>query len=184
MNKDTDDWSQYLESALFAINTSIQGATKFTPFRIMFGREPLFPLQAEKLGENISLEDMVDSLSKVDVDNFVDEIFQKQQTIFRIADERIKESQKKQKEQYKKRKGLISYAFKEGSKVLRRNMKQKTRKGSKNEDRWLGPYSIVDLSKTSCHLINKSGKKLKGRINLNQLKLYHSATHPGMSNYI
>ena len=118
MNKDTDDWSQYLESALFAINTSIQGATKFTPFRIMFGREALLPLQAEKLGENISLEDMVDSLSKVDVDNFVGEIFQKQQTIFQIADERIKESQKKQKEQYKKRKGLISYAFKEGSKVL------------------------------------------------------------------
>ena len=48
MNKVTDDWSQYLESALFAINTSIQGATKFTPFRIMFGREPLFPQVREK----------------------------------------------------------------------------------------------------------------------------------------
>ena len=50
MNEDTDDWSQYLESALFVINTSIQSATKFTPFRMMFGREPVFPLEAEKQG--------------------------------------------------------------------------------------------------------------------------------------
>ena len=52
-------------------------------------------------------------------------------------------------------------------------MKQKTRKGSKNEDRWLGPYTIVDISKTSCRLKNTSGKQLKPHININQLKLYH-----------
>ena len=173
MNEDTDDWSQYLESALFAINTSIQSATKFTPFRMMFGRQPVFPLEAEKQGKCIGLDDMADSLTKVDVDNYVQEVFQKQQTIFQIADERIKESQKKQKELYKRRKGLTDHVFKTGSMVLRRNMKQKTRKGSKNEDRWLGPYTIVDLSKTSCHLKNASGKQLKAHININQLKPYH-----------
>ena len=31
-------------------------------------------------------------------------------------------------------------------------MLQKTRKGNKTEDRWLGPYVIVELSKTSCLL--------------------------------
>ena len=115
MNEDTDDWSQYLESALFAINTSIQSATKFTPFRMMFGREPVFPLEAEKQGKCIGLDDMADSLTKVDVDNYVQEVFQKQQTIFQIADERIKESQKKQKELYKRRKGLTDHVFKTGS---------------------------------------------------------------------
>ena len=107
MNEDADDWSQYPESALFAINTSIQSATKLTTFRMMFGREPIFPLEAEKQGNYIGLDDMADSLIKVDVDNYVQEEFQKQQTIFQIADERIKESQKKQKEQYK-RKGLLT----------------------------------------------------------------------------
>ncbi len=52
-------------------------------------------------------------------------------------------------------------------------MKQKTRKGSKNEDHWLGPYTIVDISKTSCRLKNVSGKLLKTQININQLKPYH-----------
>ena len=57
---------------------------------------------------------------------------------------------------------------------LRRNMKQKTRKGSKHEDRWLGPYTIVELSKTTCRLTNGLGKILKTRINLSQLKPYLS----------
>lgn len=174
MANSTDDWSQYLDSAIFAINTSIQSATKFTPFRMMFGREPLFPLEAEKEGERVSLGDVANSLcTSTDIDSYVEKVFQKQETIFQVADERIKRSQEKQKEQYRKRKGLINYNFKEGSKVLRRNMKQKTRKGSKSEDRWLGPYIIVGLSKTTCCLKNKSGKMLKNRVNINQLKPYH-----------
>ena len=51
-------------------------------------------------------------------------------------------------------------------------MKQKTRKGSKHEDRWLGPYTIVELSTTTCRLANALGKNLKTRINLSQLKPY------------
>ena len=96
--------------------------------------------------------------------------------IFKVADERIQVAQKKQKEQYKKRKGVVDYQFKEGDKVLRRNMKQKTRKGSKGEDRWLGPYTIVELSATTCILKNALGKKLKTRINLSQLKPYLQAS--------
>ncbi len=102
MNEDTDDWSQYLHSALFAINTSIQSATKFTPFRMMFGREPVFPLEAEKQRKCIGLDDMADSLTKVDVDNHVQEVFQKQQSIFQIADEQIKESKRSKRSSTKR----------------------------------------------------------------------------------
>ena len=79
---------------------------------------------------------------------------------------------KRSKEQYKKRKGVIDYQFKEGDKDLRSNMKQKTRKGSKHEDRWLGPYTIVEISTTTCCLANVLGKNLKTRINHSQLKPY------------
>ena len=92
--------------------------------------------------------------------------FRNSKPSFKIADEQIKESQKKQKEQYKRRNGLIDYIFKTGSMVLQRNLKQKTRKGSKNEDCWLGPYAIIDSSKTSCHLKNAFGKQLKAHINI------------------
>ena len=40
------------------------------------------------------------------------------------------------------------------------------------ENRWFGPYVIVEISKTSCLVKNSSGKTLKQRINLCQLKPY------------
>ena len=39
----------------------------------------------------------------------------------------------------------------------------------------IGPYTIVEITKTSCLLKNSSGKVLKQRINLNQLKPYHES---------
>ena len=174
MTDQMDDWGQYLDAAIFATNTSTQSTTKVTPFRMMFNREPRFPLEAEKEGERASMEDIFESLQSADVEDVLEKLIQKQQQIFKAADERIVEAQKKQKEQYKKRKGIIDYQFKEGDKVLRRNMKQKTLKGSKHEDRWLGPYTIVELSKTTCRLTNALGKILKARINLSQLKPYLS----------
>ncbi len=72
----------------------------------------------------------------------------------------------------------MDYKFKIGDKVLRRNMRQKTRKGNKGEDRWLGPYVIVELSNTSCLLKNEHGKVLKTRISLSQLKPFLQQGQP------
>lgn len=55
-----------------------------------------------------------------------------------------------------------------------RNMHQKTRKGNKNVDRWLGPYTIIKLSKTTCKLQNIFGRNLKTSVHLSQLKPYHT----------
>ena len=125
MTDQTDDWGQYLDAAVFATNTSTQSTTKVTPFRMMFSHEPHFPFEAEKEGECASMEDIIESLQSADVEDVLEKLIPKQQKIFRTADERIVEAQKKQKEQYKKRKGIINYHFKEGS-----NMKQKTRMSS------------------------------------------------------
>lgn len=49
-------------------------------------------------------------------------------------------------------------------------MLQKTKKGYKTQDRWLGPYMAVkvDHEKGICYL--KSGMELKQQITLKQLK--------------
>lgn len=171
----TDDWGQYLDAAVFATNTSIQSSTKYTPFQLMFGRSPRFPLEAEKEGENVSFQDM-HSLVESNAEDVLEKVLAKQKQIFVAVDENIKKAQEKQIEQYRKRKGVVSHHFKKGDQVLRRNMKQKTRKGSKREDRWLGPYEILEMSKTTCVLQNKAGKCLKTRVNTNQLKPYLQAT--------
>ena len=171
-----DDWGKYLDAAVFATNTSIQSTTKITPFQMMFGRDPRFPLEAEKESESTSVEDASKMIHAADIDSVLRKMLEKQKKIFKTADERIKLAQQKQKQQYKKRKGIVEYNYMIGDKVLRRNMLQKTRKGNKGEDRWLGPYMIVELSTTSAILQNEHGKTLKTRISLNQLKPYIQLT--------
>ena len=177
MEDQTDDWSTYLSSAVFAINTSIQKSTKFTPFYLMYGREARFPLEAETTAEANSLEEAIEDICTADTDKYIKEILEKQKSIFSKVDGNIKSAQEKQKKQYAERKGITECGFKIGDKVLRRNMQQKTRKGKKMEDRWLGPYTIVEITKTSCLLKNSSGKVLRQRINLNQLKPYHESNN-------
>ena len=178
MEDQTDDWVTYLSSAVFATNTSIQNSTKYTPFLLMYGREARFPLEAEKVAEIKSLEEAVDDICTADTDKYIKEIMEKQKSIFSKTDTNIKLAQEKQKKQYAKRKGITEYGFEIGDKVLRRNMQQKTRKGKKMEDRWLGPYTIIEITKTSCSLKNSSGKVLKQRINLSQLKPYRESDDP------
>ena len=168
----SDDWEKYLDSAIFATNTSVQTSTKHTPFQLMYGREARFPLQAEKEAESNKLDAVIDDFCKVDIEQYIKNCFEKQKSIFLKTEIAIKAAQDKQKQQYAQRKGIAEYGFKIGDKVLRRNMQQKTKKGKKMEDRWLGPYIIVEISKTSCLLKNKSDKILKQRINICQLKPY------------
>ena len=97
MTDQTDDWGQYLEAAVFATNTSTQSTMKVTPFRMMFSREPHFPLEAEKEGEHASMEENFESLQSADIEDVVEKLIQKQQEIFKAADGRIVEAQKKQK---------------------------------------------------------------------------------------
>ncbi|SMN01821.1 hypothetical protein SPONN_110 [uncultured Candidatus Thioglobus sp.] len=172
MEHHTDDWGQYLDAAVFAINTSIQASTKVTPFCMMFGRAARLPLEAEKQGEGCDIDEVMESICEANQASFFQALVEKQKQIFQLAEENINKAQKKQIDQYRKRKGIIEYNFTDGDRILRRNMKQKTRKGSKSEDRWLGPYTIMALSKTSCILVNASGRRLKTRVNLNQLKPY------------
>ena len=51
-------------------------------------------------------------------------------------------------------------------------MQQKKKKGKKMEDYWLGPCVIIEITKTSCLLKNKSGTILEQSINICQLKPY------------
>ncbi len=175
MSNHADDWGQYLEAAVFATNSSTQSSTKFSPFELMFNRLPRFPLQAEKQSTHSNHDKVVDAIVTPDEEDFMQHVIQEKQSIFKSAEEKIKQSQKRQQEQYKKKRGVIDVVMDVGDFVLRRNMKQKTRKGSKSEDRWLGPYKIVEVLKTTCRLQNKAGVLLKTGINVTQLKKYFPA---------
>ena len=41
-------WDDFINGALFVINTNVSSTTQFSPFSIMFGRQPWIPFEVEK----------------------------------------------------------------------------------------------------------------------------------------
>ena len=48
MDEQDDNWDDYIDGALFAINTNVSTTTKCSPFFVMFGRHPRMPCKVEK----------------------------------------------------------------------------------------------------------------------------------------
>ncbi len=44
VEKNVDEWDNYLDSVLFAYRTSKQASTKFSPFVLLYDREPRLPV--------------------------------------------------------------------------------------------------------------------------------------------
>ena len=176
MNDHSDDWDLNIDPVLFAMRSSVQETTKFTPFYLMYGREARFPIEAEKVSTS---ENVFSSLSNID--DIIARLRAVKEASFSQASENIKASQERQKKQYRKRKGVRKTQLQTGDLVLRMNMRRKTRKGSKLEDTWLGPYKIVSISAYgSCKLSSqKTGVKLKAKVNVSQLKPYYPSEQAG-----
>ena len=179
MDDKEERWDDYIEGALFALNTNKSTTTKYSPFYLMFGRNPRLPFEVEKLETPLTDADGIEQLTKdisseEAVKEHVEQMSALRESLFPVVDRNIKRAQEKQKENYKKRKGWLKCPYKVGDMVLHQNMLQKTKAGHKMEDQWLGPYTIAELNadKGICRLVNRSGKKLAKQVPLKQVKGY------------
>jgi hypothetical protein len=162
-----DNWDDLLDPVLFSIRTSVQESTKFTPFYLMHGREARLPLEAES--RTVTSSDHL-----IDVQQTVIHLKKVKEAVFPKVKVNIESSQKRQKEQYRRRKGVLKTPIHVGDTVLRLNMLKRTKKGHKMEDTWRGPYKVTDMTKCgSCvlHCI-KTNTTMKRKVNVRQLKLY------------
>ena len=46
-----EQWEQYLDTCIYAYNTSIHESTRFSPFEVMFTRKPVLPIEIN-MGES------------------------------------------------------------------------------------------------------------------------------------
>ena len=190
MDDNEDTWDDYIDGTVFTINTNESTTTKYSPFFLMYGRNPRLPFEVEKLEQPLAnLEDLAqltdDLNSEETIREHINEMSRIRDTLFPSVDVNIKQAQEKQKQQYKMRRGQPVCPFKVGDLVLQRNMLQKTKAGYKYEDQWLGPYKITALNpdKGTCRLENGSGKKLARQVSIKHIKPYKSPSNNGSNGY-
>jgi hypothetical protein len=96
VNDKHDDWDRYVSLSTFAYNTARQESTGFSPFYLVYGRQAVLPM-------DVSLRQGLDlSVDAATVIRRVDEAR-------KLAAERIKGAQKKQKDRYDKSHQTVEY---------------------------------------------------------------------------
>ena len=175
---DKQHWDEYLDSCVYAYNTSKHESTKYTPFELMFGRKAVLPIELEVCKD--SAEDCLEKYKKLPdlVTEDVDKLTTGRQAALHQAKENILIAQQRQKEAYDVKHAKPG-AFEVGAMVLRKDFRRKKRKGGKMDPRWVGPYKIVEsLGKgfysVECLQDPSSHQRVCGV----HLKVYHTPPSP------
>ena len=163
-----EGWVPCLEGVLFAHRTAKHASTGFSPFRLLYGRDPKLPVD---VAYNLKTVQPMDEFDEQYVTHVVDVMTSIRSAIDEEASTAITKAQLRQKEAYDKR-HILSTIYKSGDKVLIKNLRRADRKGGKSSLPWSGPYTIVELFNNNvCSLSSEKGL-LKTKQNLCNLKMY------------
>ncbi|XP_065890009.1 uncharacterized protein [Dysidea avara] len=167
VNEKKELWEDYLDTCVFAYNTSKHESSKYCPFAVMFGRQALLPVEIQYPKE----EDIVQHLDRND--EVIEQHFIHQTKVAQIVKENILTAQKRQKQVYD-RKHHNPATFKVGALVLRKDMKRKKRAGGKMDYKWQGPYKVVkSVGKGIFQILNTNDIKQTLKVHGTHLKLFY-----------
>ena len=87
--QENTDWAKKLHSILFAYRIHKQASTRFSPFYMMYGREPLVPWQMEN---DLGPLDMFQEVLQVSIEEAIEKMENLCQQILEVAAGNIKVS--------------------------------------------------------------------------------------------
>lgn len=190
-----EQWADLLPSVLFAYRTSKHSSTGFSPFFLLFGRQPRLPvdLMVENQPKDTSIEEKITVMERIrsvacgeipansDIDSMGSTIEDEQKEVeamqeqrlntSKIAMENIAKAQERQKRNYNKR--CNPNNFEDGDEVLMAVVRNKNRCGGKFDERYAGPYKIVTAVTNGVYRLQRENKVLKKSVNGNRLKPYY-----------
>lgn len=172
VSKQKSSWATFLDSCVFAYNTSRHESTKHTPFELMFGRTANLPVDVDM--EKKSAPELAQCVPQFD-ESAHHEHQQKQNDVLVEAKKNILQAQEKQKKYYDERRAN-THLFSVGQQVLLKDFRRKKRKGGKLEMRYIGPYRITgSKGKGVYHLKHMLSGKVAKAIG-SHLKLYKQSS--------
>ena len=170
VNKDQNNWDQYLDQLTFAYNTAKQMSTNFTPFELMFNRKPKIPIDIfypaiksdESTGENTAID------FNFKLGSYAATTQKKLEEIFKQVKENNQLQMTKAKIRYDRQSRACD--FKINDLVV---MLDSTRK--KLEPRWNGPWVIKDKTNDLNYILSATHTKRKKETicHQNRLKRWH-----------
>ena len=150
-----DDWPQYIDYVVSAINMTRQSSTGFAPIYLKEQRVPRMGLQNQmEPCTEVSFSEITQTRIDISIES--------RKIIFQEAEDNISVAQERQKTNYDKRHNIVRHNLKVHDKVLLQNLRRKTKKGHKDEEKWLGPYTITKINKSGVYTVKSSdGKQMK-----------------------
>lgn len=152
-------WSAYLDSCVFAYNTSRHESTKHTPFELMFGRTAALPIDINM--EKKSAKDYAKLPLQFDEENHQQQQKKRDDLLVEVK-KNIIAAQEKQKRYYDKKRAN-PHLFAVNQQVLLKDFRRKKRKGGKLGMRYIGPYKIIRVTRKGTYHLEHvvSGKTAK-----------------------
>ncbi|CAB4014258.1 Hypothetical predicted protein [Paramuricea clavata] len=127
----------------YSIRTQKQATTKYTPFFLMFGRNPNSPQMVTVVEDSSpdQLEDLLDEQVGERTALAEDACSQASMYLPEVLSN-VEIAQEKPKKQFQKRiaKGVKTFNIKVGDTIFKKQMKNVSRKGGKMEPVWMGGH--------------------------------------------
>jgi hypothetical protein len=146
-----NDWDKWLRFACFVYNTTPHTMTKYTPYKIVFGRKANLPGQLQQ--KTAPLYNYV----------IVHDVKQKLKICHELARANLMKSKQRRVAQQASKVNMP--IFNKGDKALLHN-----EKAGKLDSLWAGSYTIYEIDPTGSTVIIELSKKKKMKVHVNRLK--------------
>jgi len=166
VNQSQSDWDRILNFVLFAYNTAEQDSTKFSPFFLLYGRQPKLPFE----------QALIQSKNRIYIDpsDYITEVSRMLSDSWKLAQLNIAKAQSAQKTYYDKTATRVEFHVDDWVRV--HNPAIKPGSSPKFHSPWKGPFQIssVDFPKVKLKLTDNSES---GWIHMERLKKEISVKH-------
>ena len=161
VNENHNDWDKYVRAIVYSYNTSVcTNSTQYSPYFLMFGHEPLGPLETVLPIHESMKEEVKETILKL-------------QKVREIAKKNLDERRQKMKEIYDKTSNPVS--FKPGQLVWIYFPEIKVGGSKKFFHNYSGPYILLEETRPTnfrvAHAHNN--QPLKNEVHVNRMKIYH-----------
>uniref|UniRef100_A0AAV2LDC0 Integrase catalytic domain-containing protein n=1 Tax=Knipowitschia caucasica TaxID=637954 RepID=A0AAV2LDC0_KNICA len=142
VNDRQNNWDTYLKGVLFALRSKVHTSTKQTPFRLLYGREAVFPAE---LPVHVPLS--ITLPEEATYNACIEGREEEMKTTHSKAEKKMAQAHEKQRLAYAKKtlKKYRAVSYSIGQEVLLFNMRKKGRKGGRIEPDFSGPFHEMIL---------------------------------------